>query len=182
MIDRNKLKFTQLQQEILIFLFEKAGLKFNARRLAKNLNVSPTAIGKAIPKLKKNNLINVKKGPESKTLSIELNRENKYVLNIKRVKNLKLIYEFKLYDHLFDSFPGCTIILFGSFSRGEDIYSSDIDIAVIGTKNKNLDLTNYEKEFSKKINISYYSSFENIEKHIKNNLLSGILISGGIEL
>jgi len=52
MVKINKLKLTLLQQEILSFLFEKAGKIFNARSLAKNLHVSPPAIAKALPKLK----------------------------------------------------------------------------------------------------------------------------------
>ena len=45
----------------------------------------------------------------------------------------------------FNEFPGCAIILFGSYSRGEDILGledlgnmSDIDIAVIGNKRKTI--------------------------------------------
>ena len=59
MIDRYKFKFTQLQNEILKFLFRNAGKSFNARDLAGALDVSQTAIGKSLSKLKEENLIKV---------------------------------------------------------------------------------------------------------------------------
>ena len=52
-MDMYKLKFTVLQQEILRFLFIKAGMSFNARGLSRTLRVSPTAILKSIELLKR---------------------------------------------------------------------------------------------------------------------------------
>jgi predicted nucleotidyltransferase len=74
------------------------------------------------------------------------------------------------------------LILFGSFSRGEDTINSDIDIVVIGRKEKVLRLVEFEKQFERKININYYESFEKIHKHLKENLANGIMLSGGFEL
>ena len=47
-MDIYKLKFTMLQQEIISFLCIYAGQSFSGRRLARHLNVSPTAVSKAI--------------------------------------------------------------------------------------------------------------------------------------
>ena len=56
-----KQKFTQLEQAIWRFLCIKTGLTFNARELAKYLDVSTTAIIKSIPRLEQENLIHVRK-------------------------------------------------------------------------------------------------------------------------
>ena len=182
MVNIYKLKLTLLQQEILRFLFIKSGMSFNARRLARQLEVSQPAISKALPFLKKNKLVMVKKDKESKRLSIELNRANPLVIGLKRAENLKMIYESGLVDFLSEEFPGCTIILFGSYSLGEDTTNSDIDIAAIGTKEKELDLEKFEKALKKKIIIQFYSNFKEIHKNLKENLFNGILLKGGIEL
>jgi predicted nucleotidyltransferase len=144
-MDIYKLKFTSLQYEILRFLFIKSGMTFNARTISKSLKVSPTAVGKSLQALQENGLVKVTKDKESKHLSIELNKDNPQVFNMKRVDNLKMIYESNLADFLYNSFPGTTIVLFGSYSYGEDTTKSDIDIAIIGSKTKEIDLTTFEK-------------------------------------
>ena len=130
-MDIYKLKWTSLQQEILRFLSIKSGMSFNARAISKSLKVSPTAIGKSLQALQEEGLIKVTKDKESRHLSIELNRDNPQVFHLKRVDNLKMIYESNLADFLYNSFPGNTIVLFGSYSYGEDTIKSDIDIAII---------------------------------------------------
>lgn len=53
---------------------------------------------------------------------------------------------------------GTTVILFGSYSRGDDTINSDIDIAIIGAKERTIKLTKYEKILERKIVINSYDS------------------------
>jgi len=182
MINICKLELTNLQQEILRVLFIKAGESLNQRQLANLLNVSPPAVMKALPSLKEKSLIKIQQDKETRRWSIELNRSNHKVMQLKRVDNLKLVYESGLTDFLEKECAGGTIILFGSYSRGEDTVSSDIDLAVIGRKNKRIDVINFEKMLQRKININFYESFRNVHKHLKENLCNGILLIGGVEL
>ncbi len=182
MVNIYKLKLTNLQKEIVRLLSVKAGILLNQRQIAKFLEVSQPAVMKAIPHLEKENLIKVKQDKESKRWAIELNRDYHRVMQLKRADNLKLIYETGLADFLEKEFAGATIILFGSYSRGEDLINSDIDIAVIGRKEKQADLTMYEKELERQININFYGSFKDIHKHLKENLYNGIILTGGVEL
>ena len=179
MVNIYKQKLTNLQQEILRLLFVKAGTSLNQNEIAELLDVSAPAVMKALPKLENEGQIKMAKG---KRLSIELNRDNHKMLQLKRVDNLKLIYDTGLVDFLEKEFAGATIILFGSYSRGEDIINSDLDIAVIGRKDKQLDLTKYEKELERQININFYDSFKNIHKNLKENLCNGIVLAGSVEL
>ena len=71
---------------------------------------------------------------------------------------------------LINKSPSAPIILFGGFSRGEDTLNSDIDIAVIRRKEKELNLIEYKKRFQRAININYYASFQKIHKHLKENM------------
>lgn len=177
-----KLKFTKLQQEILRFLFLNTGKNFNQKNIADNLHVSPTAISKSIRILQKNNLIDILKDKESQTLQIELNLENSRVFQLKRAENLKMLYESGLPDLLSESFTGSTIILFGSFAFGEDSKDSDIDIAVIGGREKEINLEKYEKLFSKKIILQFYDHFSGIHKNLRESLFNGIVLKGGVRL
>ncbi len=182
MINIYKLKFTNLQQEILRLLFVRAGKTMNQRQIAKVLGVSPPAVMKAIPQMEEDGLIVVQQDNESKRWSIEMNRDSRRVMQLKRADNLKLIYESGLFDYIEHEFAGATIILFGSYSRGEDIISSDIDLAVIGRKDKVIDLDKFEKALEREININFYDSFSNIHKHLRESLYNGIILVGGIEL
>jgi len=181
MVYISKLKLTNLQQGILRLLFIKAGTSLNQRTISKILGVSQPAVRKALPKLEKEELINISQDKESKRWSIGLNRTQK-VIHLKRVDNLNMIYESGLVDFLEKKFAGAVITLFGSYSRGEDIFNSDIDLAVIGRKEKQIDLTKYEKGFEKKIRINFFPSFRKIHRHLKENILNGIILTGGIEL
>jgi len=182
MVNVYKLKLTTLQQEILRLLFVKAGTSLNQRQIANHLGVSQPAVMKALPDLEKESLIKTKQDKETKRWSIELNRDHHRVMQLKRADNLKVVYEIGFADFLEKEFAGATIILFGSYSRGEDIINSDIDIAIIGRKEKEVDLTEYEKELNRKININFYQSFKGIHKHLKENLCNGIILIGGVEL
>ncbi len=177
-----KLKLTLLQQEILRFLFMNVGDTFNARGLAVPLEVSQPAIAKALPLLEKREFISVSKDRKSKRLSIELNMENPLVIGMKRADNIRQIYESGLVEFLRENFPSCAVIVFGSFAKGEDTRKSDIDIAIIGTKDKNLDLSDFEKKLTKEIRVNFYQSFKEIKTELRNNILGGILLSGWIEL
>lgn len=188
-MENYKINSTILQQEIFRILTINAGKSFSIRGMARKLKKSATAISKSIKKLEKSQLIIINKNKDINIFSIELNRNNKKVIELKRIENLKLIYESNIIERLSNDFPGSTIILFGSYSKGEDIAqydpeipASDIDIAIINSKEKELDLEKYEKFLEKKISLNFYSSFSNIHKHLKNNILNGILLSGNIEL
>ena len=181
MINIYKLKLTNLQQEILRLLFVRVGMSLNQRQIANLVDVSQPAVMKALPALEKENLIKINQDKETKRWSIELNRNNHRVMQLKRADNLKLVYETGLADFLESELAGASIILFGSYSRGDDTINSDIDIAVIGRKDKQIDLTKYEKALERKININFYDSFKNIHKNLKENLCNGIVLAGGVE-
>jgi len=182
MVDLYKLKLTLLQQKILRVLFIKNGMILNQRQIAKYLDVSQTAVMKALPSMKKQEAILAEKDRETKRMLIRANLNDYKISQLKRVDNLKLIYESGLADFLEKNLPGATITLFGSYSRGDDTVKSDIDIAVIGRKEKKLDLEHFEAIHERKIMINFYDSFKNIHKNLKENLFNGIVLYGAVEL
>ncbi len=188
-MDMYNIKWTRLQSEIFRLLCIKAGQDLNLRGIAKILNKSPTAISNSLKDLKKEGLIQVEKSKNINLLSIEFNRDNEKAIQLKRVENLKLIYESGLVKFLEEKFPGTTIILFGSYAKGEDIWAnnmerkrSDIDIAIIGIKEKPLNLIKFDKKLERTIFVNFYPSFKQIHKHLKDSILNGITLVGGVEL
>lgn len=181
MVNGYKLKLTILQKEILNKLFENFGMSLNQRELSKKVQVSAPAVKKALPFLENQDLIKIKKDSSGR-LIIEINSENQKVMQLKRVTNLNQIYFSGLTNFLDEKFAGATIILFGSYSKGEDTINSDIDIAIIGRKQKNIDLEGFENILKRKIILQFYNSFKAIHKNLKENILNGIILSGSVEL
>jgi len=180
-MDMYKLKFTKLQNEIFRLLCIKSGTSLNQRKIASLLGVSPTAISKSIKSLEKNNLIKINKEEAMNLVSVRFNREDSRAVALKRAENLEMIYESGLVEFL-GKFSGASIILFGSYSYGEDTMESDIDIAIVGSKRKDIDVKVFEKLLEREIIINFYKSFKEIHKHLKENICNGIVLKGGIEL
>ncbi len=177
-----KLNWTALQRKIFRFLCMNAGKNFNLSEIARSLKVSPTAVSKSLINLKKEEIAAVKEKEKMNLLSIELNMENQRVMELKRIENLEMIYESGLVSFLSENLSGVAIILFGSYSRGDDIFNSDIDLAIIGRKEKPVDLSKFEKILNKKITLNFYNNLKSIEKNLQNNLLNGIVLNGALEL
>lgn len=188
-MDTYKLKWTRLQAEVFRFLCVKSGQTLNLREIARPLKVSPTAVSKALKELEKEGLVKVKKSEKMNLLSIVFDRDNHRAIQLKRVENLKMAYGSGLADFLYNKFPGCTIVLFGSYSLGEDVWfgekderNSDLDIAIVGTKGKDIDMAKYNKLLERTISINFYKSWTEIHKHLKESILRGIILSGEVEL
>ena len=179
-MDIYKLNFTILEQRIFSLLCLRTGERLSQREIAIILKVSPTAVSNSMKNLKENNLIKLEK---TKTINfISFNSDEQRAIELKRVENLKNIYLSGLSDYLEQELLGGTIILFGSYSRGEDTETSDIDLAVIERKDKMLEFEKYEKILNRKINVNFYNSWKDIHTHLKNNILNGILLHGCVEL
>ncbi len=179
-MDTHKLKFTNLEYEVFSLVCAKAGEKLSQREIANLLKVSPTGVAKSIKRLQEKNFVKLER---TKTINfISFNRDEQKAIELKRVENLKNIYVSGLSNYLEEQLAGSTVILFGSYSRGEDTKSSDIDIAVIGRKDKILKLEKYENTLNRKININFYKLWKEIDKHLKNNIFNGIVLHGNIEL
>ena|SRR3989344_4573846 len=180
-MDTYKVKWTQLQSEIFRLLCIKAGEELNQRTMAKMLNVTATTIANALPSLEKEGLISREQYKKMNLNIIKLKRTQK-AMQLKRVENLKMIYETGLAEFLIHHHPGTAIVLFGSYSRGDDITASDIDIAVIGMKEIDLDPAPYEKKLERTISMHYLVSLKEVSTEFRENLCNGIVLHGGIEL
>jgi predicted nucleotidyltransferase len=178
MKDIYKLKWTKLQLEIIRLLCIKKGEELSLRHISRLLEVSPTAVSKSIAKLEEENII--RKQIKNKAFSVEIN-DSKKAIQIKRIENIKIIYESGFIDTLEDNYPGNTIILFGSYSFGEDNIRSDIDLAIIG-KEKTIQLKYFEEILERRININFYNSLADINKNLKESILNGIILKGSVEL
>jgi predicted nucleotidyltransferase len=103
-----------------------------------------------------------------------------YYKKLKKINNLKELLEIELIETIEEEFMPKSIILFGSFSKGEDIEGSDIDIFVESEENE-INLKKFEKKLFRKINL-YFGDLKKLNKNLKENIINGIVLEGFIEL
>ena len=150
-------------------------LQVHLRELSRRMDISLPTILIATKNLLQEKLL-IKK--ENKVLTIlQANRANVRFLRKKNVFNLESIYESGIVDYLSAEYNFAAIILFGSFSKGEDIENSDIDLAIIAEKTKNLRLERYETYLKRSISI-HEVNIKKISKEFKTSLQNGIVLEG----
>jgi len=112
------------------------------------------------------------------------NRNSANFIRAKQLFNLKQIYASGLLDYLKEKYFNPTIILFGSYSRGEDTESSDIDLYVQTPSKINLaNLSGFEKKLKRNIQIFNHKNINEIKSpELKNNIVNGIRLNGELEV
>lgn len=162
-------------EKIKEFLFEKPEIWFHIREIARALNISPNTVRSILLNLIKEKII------EKRTLSnlfqVRANLDDENYKIEKKLYNLYSVYKSGIIDFLSDYYPQPTIVLFGSYSRGEDLSNSDIDIGIITSEKKLPDLKKFEKKFNRTINLSLFTK-KDVSKEFFNNIINGIVLRG----
>jgi predicted nucleotidyltransferase len=99
---------------------------------------------------------------------------------LKRVHNLEQIYESGLIDYLNELYRHPqAIVLFGSYSRGEDTERSDTDIAILTDKHLQPTMATFEKKIGRPISIHEVDT-SRVSEEFKNSLCNGVVLEGAI--
>lgn len=101
----------------------------------------------------------------------------------KRLYNLRSLFSSGLVDFLIPELSNPTIVLFGSYARGEDVEKSDIDLYIESTKKELPALDKFEKKLQRKIQLFKYKDISKVEnKELANNIVNGITLNGFLEV
>lgn len=100
----------------------------------------------------------------------------------KKQVNLEKLGDSGLTESLEEKLRPEAIVLFGSYLEGRDSEDSDIDIAVIGGRNKNPDLTSFEERLGREIQITQIENLKEESREFRNNLANGLVIQGHLEV
>ena len=157
--------------------------RHNLIDISKKTKIAHTSIKNNLNNLIKEELIieEIEKKGKRKYPIYRANFNNKFFRNMKILNNILLIIESGLVDFLVDSLAPKSIILFGSFRKGEDTEDSDIDL-FIECDEENIDINKYAKILNKDIQLHFKKNFDEYPKELKNNIVNGIVLSGYIEV
>jgi predicted nucleotidyltransferase len=172
-------------QKVLGTLFEYPEKEFSLSDLASVSGVAKANIGAILENFEKNDLIEITKLANIWRIRAKLSW---HFLRRKIVYNLNLIYQSGLIEFLYDYFDHPkAIVLFGSFRKGEDVSSSDIDIAIESDKEEEYrvtglrELSDLEKHFRKKVQLHIFNK-KTVDINVFNSIANGIVLTGFLEV
>jgi predicted nucleotidyltransferase len=171
---------TSTKDEILKFFADNPTIEIHLRELSRKTKISFPWVRKIAKELAKNKLL-IEKKERGFTL-VSANRDNILFKALKRTYNIYSLYSSNLVQALIEEYNHPeTIILFGSYSRGEDTEQSDIDIAVITKRTTKINFAEFEKKLRRKISIKELQK-EKIEKEFNITLANGIVLDGYFDM
>lgn len=162
--------------------FVNPNKKHYLMEVSRTIGLAHTSVKKNLINLVKSGLIIelVEKKGGRKFPIYKANRDNKNFKKYKTIYNISSILESKLVGFIEEKLMPKSIVLFGSYQRGEDTEKSDIDL-FIECKKKELDLNPFEKKLKRKVELHFKENFTSYPDELKNNIINGMVLSGFLE-
>lgn len=156
--------------------------KHNLKEISKESGLAHTSVKNYIEILKKDGIIREikeKRGERTFPLYVaDVNSESYRKQKI--VNNVTDILASGLIDYLRDETMPNSIILFGSYSKGEDLEDSDVDLFV-EAKEQHLDVARFESILKRSIQLHFRESINMCPKNLRNNIINGFTLFGSTE-
>ncbi|MBS3085238.1 nucleotidyltransferase domain-containing protein [Candidatus Pacearchaeota archaeon] len=165
------------KNKVLEVFFKKPTEAFHVRELARLTNLNPNTIINLIKELSNEDLITKERKKHIVEVAAKINEKFK---REKRIYNLKSICNSGVIDLLIKELSPKSISVVGSYSFGEDIENSDIDLVAISENDKQIDLSKFEKVLSRKIHL-IVTNYNSISKEFYINLINGIILHGYLD-
>lgn len=169
--------------QIAGIFFDEPETEFSLAEIKRRSGKAATSVLIHLKELSKEGIITKsnKKAGKRQYPVYRANQTNLVYRQYKRLFNLDMLKKSALIEFIKDKcFPNC-IVLFGSYAKGEDIKTSDIDLYV-QSKEKKINLEKYEKFIGRKIQLHFREDFNQYAKELKNNVINGIILSGYLEV
>lgn len=173
-------------QRVLSLIFWNPDAELSLTELAKKARVSKSSASTIVDWLKKTGIASVNE--KGKVFRIRANMQNQEYTRRRIAHHLMALFESNFLEYLEKQFPTArAIILFGSFRKGDDIATSDIDIAVEMTEDKDIHIVRppyleaFEKLFGREIEIHAFNR-KRVDINVFNSIANGIVLSGFLEV
>jgi predicted nucleotidyltransferase len=167
----------ETKSRVLRVFFDNPAKKFHIREIARITKLNPNTVLNILRTLEKGTLIKKTKMKHIVEVSANINEEFK---NEKRINNLSRLYESGIIEFLVNEFHPEAISVVGSYSTGEDIENSDIDLVIISKIEKELNLSKFERFFNRKIHL-IITGYKSMSEEFYLNLINGIILDGYLD-
>lgn len=176
-----KRKSISIKEKIKKYFFVNPTAKLRVRQIEKTLNLPLPSIIRYCKELKGEGILKTIK--TGNIVFYTADRTNSKFLLEKRLFNIKQLYESGLINYLKEELSNPNTILFGSYSRGEDIENSDIDIYIETPSKKEIHIKKFEILLKRNIQVFRHKSIKEIKnKDLANNIINGIILNGFVRV
>jgi len=170
-----------IKERIKGYFFDNPTSKMRVRQIERKVGVPlPSAI-RYTKELEKEGILFSLTIANIKVYSADRSSKN-YLLD-KRLHNIRKVFKSGLIDYLIEKYSNPAIILFGSYSRGEDIESSDIDFYIETPTKKEFSYEKFEKKLNRRIQLFVHKEIKKVSNPLlANNIINGIVLNGFVEV
>ncbi|MFH1770181.1 MAG: nucleotidyltransferase domain-containing protein [archaeon] len=170
-----------IKNKIKEYFFVNPTTKLRVRQIERETKTPLPSVIRYTKELEKEEILKSQKISNVKFYSAD--RSSKEYLIEKKLFNIKQIMTTKLIKQIVKEYDNANIVLFGSYSKGEDVENSDIDIYVESSNKNKINLNKYETELKRNIQIFKYQNLKEIKnKDFVNSIINGIVLNGFIEV
>jgi len=161
--------------------FEDCYKELGVREYSRILKISPPTASFKLKGYVKEGLLKSEKNRNY--LFFRANRENNLFIGVSKLYWGYKLSKIGLIDFLDKKYNYPVIILYGSLVKGEAKFDSDVDLAIIGSSDKKIDLAKLEKILRREIHIFVFGSLNKVKnKNLLDNILNGEVLSGKLRL
>ena len=174
------MKTYNIKEKIKGHFFMNPTAKLRVRQIEREIKLPLPSVIRYCKELEKEEVL--KKETISGISAYSADRNSKKFLIAKRLFNINSIFESGLIDYIVKEYFNPVIVLFGSYSKGEDIEESDIDLYVETPKKQEFNLKKFEKILSRRIQLFNYRNIKEVQNHhLSNNIINGITLNNHLE-
>jgi predicted nucleotidyltransferase len=174
------MKTKTIKEKIKEYFFIYPKSKLRVREIERKLSLPLPSVIKYCKELEEEKILRLEK--IGSVALYTASRSEIYLLE-KKLYNIKSLYESGLIDYIKKELSNPGIVLFGSYSKGEDIEDSDIDIYIETLSEDNIKIERFEKKLFRKIQIFKYKNLKDISNSfLANNIINGITLNNYIEV
>ena len=167
-----------IKKKIKEYFFLNPTVRLRVRQIERELKLPLPSIIRYTKELEQENVLK-----KTEISNIRLYSANRTSKNYKLQKTLFNIEQLQnLTDFLIKDYQNPTIVVFGSYSKGEDIETSYIDLYLENIKNiKNI--KKFENKLKRNIQLFQYKTIKDIKnKRLANNIINGFTLNGEVEV
>jgi len=170
-----------IKQEIIEYFFVNPTAKLRVREIERALKLPLPSIIRYCKDLEKEKILSIVK--TGSVIFYTADRTSEKFLLEKKLFNIKQVYESGTLEYLRRELSNPTIVLFGSYAKGEDTEESDIDLYLETPSKKEVNMDKFEKILKRKIQILRHKNLKDIQNpHLANNIINGVLLNGFVEV
>jgi predicted nucleotidyltransferase len=175
----------KIDKETILEVFFENTKEHHVREIARKYKIHPTTASSYLKQIENEKLI--KKKIAYNHIFYKGEVSNPIFKQKKISHNIEKVIKSGLIQYLEESLHPNTIVLFGSYAKGENTQTSDLDVFVATESKKTPILIVFEKMLKTKIQIfqmnkKKISYLKNTQPHLLNNIINGITLSGFFEV